>query len=164
MSAIISDQEFKILLINRRFIDGAKPRCNVAIFDNLDALIRIPIHHCDADVLDGKQLSSTMDELRTRFRSRNRSNLLIAGAYLEDQVTVFALQALAEGFDVYMLNEFIVSRQRQFLQTYETRLLQAGAVPTTLRQLLYQWITAEQDQERRAALLGLFELYESSAG
>lgn len=158
MNAIMSDGDCVLLLLNRSAPKNTKALRHVSAIGALEASIQMPVHNCDVNMLDVRQLSTIIGVLNSSMMPRNSSNLLVAGAFLEDQIRVAALQALAESFDVYILNEFIISRQFGFVQTIETRLWQAGAVPTTLRQSLYQWMTAEPDPLRRSVLLQLIEL------
>ena len=41
------------------------------------------------------------------------------------------------------------------MHVYDMRLVQAGIVPTTLRQILYEWISGEQEIERRTKMIEL---------
>ena len=80
---------------------------------------------------------------------------MLAGSNLEQQITVLALEALAEGFDVHLLNDLISTTDQLTAPVLQQRLVQAGAVPSTLRQFIYLWRSAEID---RSALTTLQEL------
>ena len=160
MSSFISNEECVVVLLNRSAVESSSVSNFLSILDTLEASINIAVHNFESYLLDCNQLSAIIGAVKIASASGKRMHALVAGAYLEDQITVVVLQALAEGFDVYLLNDFIVSRQSHFVQTFHTRLMQAGAVPTTLRQLLYQCATAESDRAKRSVLLDLIERYD----
>ena len=70
----------------------------------------------------------------------------MSGAYLEDQVTVCVLEALAVGFDVLLLCDLSTARDRRLKPVLLKRLFQAGVVPSSLHKFLYIQYTAETDQ------------------
>jgi hypothetical protein len=70
-------------------------------------------------------------------------------------VTFIALPALAGGFDVFILMDAAPAREKDAHGPAVHRLVQAGAVPTTTRQLVTEWIEASADTGQRAALTRL---------
>ena len=98
-------------------------------------------------------------EMKRAPENIDRGCLLVAGAYLEDQVTAYSLQALAEGFDVYLLTDMVVARQESSARALEFRLFQAGVVPSTMLQFLCLWRAAESDEARLAKLKQLLTDY-----
>jgi hypothetical protein len=101
-----------------------------------------------------------MNELKKAFVSSRRSVLLVAGAFLEDQVSVCALEALVEGFDVHPLCDLFSARDRGLVPVLQLRLFQAGVVPTSMQQMLYVWHAAEEDGYAAAELKRLQVEYE----
>lgn len=93
----------------------------------------------------------TKDEKRVD-RDIRPSSLFIAGAYLEDQISICALNALAAGYDVYLLNDVTIPRDTVHRETFIARLTQAGVVLSTVQQMLYQWLAVETNQDRKHAL------------
>jgi hypothetical protein len=85
------------------------------------------------------------------------SSLFIAGAYLEDQISICALNALAIGYDVYLLNDVTIPRDTLHRETFIARLSQAGVVLSTVQQMLYQWLAVETDQNRKDTLRKLLD-------
>ena len=71
--------------------------------------------------------------------------MLIAGGILEREVTLFALHALAEGLDVFILADLISIENDKYEKRYWERLIQAGVVPTTFSQTIVEWIASESD-------------------
>lgn len=62
--------------------------------------LHIPILNFKNDWIDSILLNDLLEKLKS-FSEVDKTCLLISGKYLEEQVTVCALEALAQGFDVY---------------------------------------------------------------
>ena len=85
----------------------------------------------------------------------SRTSLLICGYWLDENITFSALNALGEGYDVFLLTDAsppldIGERHMAIL-----RLVQAGIVPTTTRQALREWAAEIADARQRDQLLAL---------
>ena len=74
---------------------------------------------------------------------------------MEEQVSIATQYLLGIGYSVYLLREAISSRMPEHAQFNDLRLVQMGAVPTTLRQLIYEWVATEQSDHVREQLLKL---------
>ena len=74
-----------------------------------------------------------------------RKRLLLAGSNLEDAVTFECLEALAYGFDVFLPSDLIEVSDFNFVSLHWDRLKQAGAVPTTIIQMLNEWSLCATD-------------------
>ena len=120
-----------------------------------------PIHRLSLQWIDNAALSTLIGELKRSAAGSKRTALLICGSHLEDQVTVCSLEALLEGFDVHLLCDIISARDAKLKPVLLQRLFQAGAVPSSLRQFLYMWQTAETDQQMSETLRSLLENYDS---
>jgi hypothetical protein len=120
-----------------------------------------PIHRLSLQWIDNAALSTLIDALKRSASGSKRTALLICGSHLEDQVTVCSLEALLEGFDVHLLCDIISARDVKLKPVLLQRLFQAGAVPSSLRQFLYMWQTAETDQHMSETLRNLLENYDS---
>ena len=75
-----------------------------------------------------------------------RPYLFLGGLWLEDTVTFAALDALAHGFDTYLLTDLTICRHDNLRAAAMDRLLQAGVVPTTVRQMVAEWLATSQDR------------------
>jgi hypothetical protein len=106
----------------------------------------------DADAMDEARLTSRLSPLKG---DNLRPRLVMAGAYYEEQITVCSLRALAAGCEVYALKDVVVSRQPDHSRVFDTRLVQAGVVLVTLRQLLYEWLANSKDENERSMLAKL---------
>lgn len=113
--------------------------------DLLKTQLNLPVVFCKAETLTHKTFELLLQEL-IPFNGKNaRHRLLICGAFLEKQVSVSALRMLAEGYDVYILEDLVVAESQKHATIHDGRLLQAGAIPTTMLQLLYEWTSSETD-------------------
>jgi len=64
---------------------------------------------------------------------------------------------LAQGYEVFLLRDMVAARVKNLSMVFDMRLFQAGIVPTTLRQLMYEWMTDEADLLRRATIVKLMQ-------
>ena len=78
---------------------------------------------------------------RSSQASAGRS-LIVCGFWLETTVTFLVLPALASGFEVFVLMDATPAREDTAARPATDRLLHAGAVPITTRQLIAEWIEA----------------------
>ena len=92
------------------------------------------------------------DSEKSTDREIRPSSLFIAGAYLEDQISICALNALAIGYDVYLLDDVTVPRDTAHRDTFIARLVQAGVVLSTVQQMVYQWLAVEINVDRKEVL------------
>ena len=90
--------------------------------------------------------------LHGALAAQPRSSLILAGFWLETTVTFLALPALASGFEVFVLMDATPASADTSARPAADRLLQAGAVPITTRQLIAEWIEASSDGGGRSAL------------
>lgn len=68
-----------------------------------------------------------------------RSNLLLVGAAIEGPVSLIALSALEDGYNVHLIVDGLASSPKFENQIALDRLTQAGAVPITARQVVMDW-------------------------
>lgn len=81
--------------------------------------------------------------------------LVVCGFWLERSVTFASLHALADGFDVFVLMDTCPCLDQRSHCAAVSRLVQAGVVPLTTKQLVGEWAEAATDEERRTSLLKL---------
>jgi len=93
--------------------------------------------------------------LAQTIAGHKRSSLILAGCWLEVDITFLALSALADGFDAHVLFDASPSQERDIRQLAIDRILQAGAVPLSTVQMLHEWAESSGDDARRHALLNL---------
>ncbi len=92
-----------------------------------------------------ESLAECIAKLKSTDLGLRRLRLLVAGDCLEYRVTVVGLNALAEGYDVHLLADLISVWDRKNKTVHWQSLVQAGAVLTTMSQVLYEWGMTEKD-------------------
>lgn len=93
--------------------------------------------------------------LGTALTEEGRACLVLCGFWLERSVTFAALNALADGFDVFVLMDACPSCDRHAQYPAVDRLLQAGVVPMTTTQMVSEWAEVASDEARRSSLHNL---------
>lgn len=89
--------------------------------------------------------------------AENRSALVIAGYWLDREVMVAALYALADCYDVYVPLDASPALSRDAARIAEARLLQAGATPMLTNHILQEWVIEASTATQRAALMSLIK-------
>jgi nicotinamidase-related amidase len=79
------------------------------------------------------------EELVSRVKEFRRKNLIIAGLWTELSVSLPALSALENGYNVYFVADSCGAVSAEAHQIAIQELLQAGARPRTWQQLLFVW-------------------------
>lgn len=69
----------------------------------------------------------------------NRQCLLVAGLSAESSLSFTALHGLAMGFDIFVIKDACLGFSEQSIDVTFDRLIQAGAVPITWRQVMLEW-------------------------
>lgn len=82
-------------------------------------------------------------------------SLLICGYWLDECITFTALNALGEGYDIYLVTDASPTLDVADRHTAIMRLVQAGVVPTTTRQAIREWAAEIPDAAQRDRLLAL---------
>jgi hypothetical protein len=112
-------------------------------------LSSLPPTHMHALGTEGASWSRS--GLDNALATQHRASLILAGFWLETTLTFLALPALAAGFEVFVLMDASPASAVAAARPAADRLLHAGAVPITARQLIAEWMEAS-DPEIRAAL------------
>jgi nicotinamidase-related amidase len=84
-----------------------------------------------------------------------RTSLLLCGYWLDECITFTALNALGEGYDIFLLTDASPPLDAAERHMAILRLVQAGIVPTSTRQALREWSAEIADAHRRDELLAL---------
>jgi hypothetical protein len=107
-------------------------------------------------------LDVALSHLSSDIFENHRRVLLVGGSFLDESVSSIALHALAKGFDVHLQKDLCLSRDSKLTRMVDYRLLQAGAVLTSLKQLIVQWRAVEGPSGQLAKLSNLIMRYDSS--
>ncbi len=104
---------------------------------------KIPLRNCPES--SKFQISASVDT-KERLRDllsldslANTTSVLVAGCYAETLITDVALTALQEGYDTFVIWDRVWAISEPGLEASKARLLQAGAVPTSVDQVLHRW-------------------------
>jgi nicotinamidase-related amidase len=108
--------------------------------------LRLPTEHCDQGYLDANALESLVQRIGPPKTAQVKKVLLICGRYLEEQISFAVHYLLAKGYIIYLLRDLITAQSPEHVSIHDQRLLHAGAVSTTTRQLLYEWIASEANE------------------
>jgi len=110
--------------------------------EDLDGQVCEPL----ADLVRGSELIQRSaanpwddDGFRNKIHTVDRSKLVIAGRCTEVSVTFAVLSALEESFDAYIVKDAMAGASQQHHETAIERMVQAGAVPVTTRQVIFEW-------------------------
>ena len=94
----------------------------------------------DADAIVRVAVNPWEDEpFAQAIAKRARQRLVLAGVHTEGAVTFAALSALREGYDTYVVRDASVGATATDHETAVARMMQAGVVAVTHRQLLLEW-------------------------
>ena len=159
MGAIIELSECLLVALNFEKVSASQEFDLTQLLGNLGDQVALPIRFYPFACLDASHLDLLMSELCEFATTTGRTRLLLAGTYLESHITFLTLRALAEGFDVYLLSDLILAEDELHVRTFLMRLFQAGAVPTTLGQLLNEWCLSTIDQVQQDFLEKILATY-----
>jgi hypothetical protein len=154
MGVFVSESECQILFLQA----GELTTYAVKTTSEISRELGIPLYFCDGIATDENFLTQLESRLLANSEGHQRKRLLIAGAYLEEQITICSLYALSLGYEVFLLKDFVAIRTLDHVHAFDMRLMQAGVVPTTLRQLLYEWLSQERLVERQAVMRRLLDM------
>jgi len=91
--------------------------------------------------------------------AQDRTILILAGLWLEHEILAAALNALVDGYDVYVLLDGSAPRSRLASMTARERLTQAGGTPITASQVIGEWSFETTDTSLRAELIALLRVF-----
>ncbi len=69
--------------------------------------------------------------------------MLLCGHWLEEYITFAAIKALSEGYDAYIVADASPTRASIARGSALSRLVQAGVVPMTSRQVIRKWAATD---------------------
>lgn len=139
------DNNIIMVLCPSRLMQGEGQR-SVDYFDLVAKTFEVPILFSENTGLNSADIGTLLSEVLALAKDMKQPHLLLAGGYLEDDLTLVCLDALAHGLEVFILADNVFARDGKFQKIQLQRLFQAGAVPATLNQFLYQWINEIEDK------------------
>jgi hypothetical protein len=115
----------------------------------------IPVEICGEAFVDTHSLEALTELIGPPRVDRQCKIPLVCGGYLEEQIWMAARCLLAFGYDVHLLREFVFARNPDHSDIHDNRLIHAGAISTTLQQLLYEWHASVADKSVRIKIQSL---------
>jgi hypothetical protein len=126
-------------------------------FIGLACKLGMPVTRCKGEIVDQTILNNLARGLQQDSQGDKRSVLFLCGGYLDEQVSFAAHFLLEVGFDTRLIRDLIAARDADHMQFHDQRLIHSGALPTTSRQLVYEWMATEADPSIRQELQSFSE-------
>ena len=98
---------------------------------------------------------------KAAIKATGRRKIVLAGLWTEVCVCFPAIQALAEGYEVYVVEDACGDISETAHRAAMQRVVQAGAVPMTWIQTMLEW---QRDWARTATYGGVVEIVEAHGG
>ena len=154
MSVIVSRHKCILLHVDA-CEDSTAQAAQTDIVIHVAKIAKCPVQIFKKKWVQSSDIADLFDAVKRLNVLGDRNVLLLSGTYLEDQITLCTLEALAIGYDVHLLCDVIMAHDTRHEAILKLRLFQAGAVPTSFRQMLYMWHAAETDLVMAKSLLEL---------
>jgi hypothetical protein len=159
LGTIIGQSECLLAAVNIERVAASNQIAAASQLKDGGTQLGLPTRSYDFAATDASTIDWATRELVQLARPENRSRLVVAGAYVESHITFLTLRALAEGFDVYLLSDLLNTREKRYARIFQMRLYQAGAVPTTMSQVVMEWRTSTDDKTNAGHLDELLRIY-----
>ncbi|TWC10884.1 MULTISPECIES: hydrolase [unclassified Pseudomonas] len=112
--------------------------------------------HPDQKPIERTSMNSWEDKaLVDAVKATGRKKLIIAALWTEVCLTFPALEALAEGYEVYIVTDASGGTSKEAHDMSVQRMIQAGAVPVTWQQVLLEYQRDWAHKETYEAVMGL---------
>lgn len=103
------------------------------LFQELEAILP------DIEPIDRTRINAFEDKaFQSALKKTGRRKLILAGLSTETSVTMTALSALRDNYEVFIVTDACGGANRNIHERALDRLVQAGAVPTTWQQVTYE--------------------------
>lgn len=101
------------------------------------------------------------DEVKSALRTSDRPKLLLAGLWTEVCITMPALEAMRDGYEVYVVTDACGGTSKEAHDVAVQRMIQAGAVPVTWQQAMLEW---QRDWSRKDTYAGVTGIIREHSG
>ncbi len=136
MTVRLEPSDCTLLVVNsERFFAQSASADLAKCLPHLAQKLLLPIHEVNFDRHSKEEIESILNRLSELNSLNRRNKVLVAGIELEESVSLFTLEALAFGLEVFLLGDLILSSDERMSKFCWDRLVQAGAVPSTLPQV-----------------------------
>jgi len=101
------------------------------------------------------------DEVKKLIKDNGQKKLIIAGLWTEVCVTMPTLEAISDGFEVYVVTDASGGTTKEAHDMAVMRMVQAGAVPVTWQQVMLEW---QRDWNNKETYNGVTEVIKEHSG
>jgi hypothetical protein len=146
MGATIAVSECVMLVV--KDLESSEGNTESAFSDwanSVGSILKMPLSYSHRSSTGEPDVKNCFAELLAANDEFRRKRLLLCGSDLADAVTSICLEALAIGYDVFLLTDLITISDHKYSVFHWERLFQAGAVPTTMTQMMGEWILSESN-------------------
>ena len=117
------------------------------------------------EIYDRTSMNTWDDERVVKIiKDAGRPKLIIAALWTEVCLTMPALEALAEGYEVYVVSDASGGTSKEAHDMAIARVVQAGAVPVTWQQVMLEWQRDWARQETYEAVTGIAREHSGAYG
>ena len=121
-------------------------------FEGFIKALAVPFLNLTLPLTELDRIELALHDVSKQREQDRIDKLVIAGGNLASDVTIISMISLALGFDVYVLGDMLGFSDDAYVDLYWTRLVHAGVVPTTLVQMMAEWLASEGATEKRASI------------
>lgn len=98
------------------------------------------------------------EEFKKALEEQDRHVIVLAGFWFEHQIVATTLHALADTYDVYFVLDASPAKLRCTLRLSQDRLIQAGATPVVVSQVIHEWAIESGSEAIAGAIKDLLSL------
>jgi hypothetical protein len=121
MSALSDPTECIVLSVTLERVTSARWSNQSVLIAHVENIFEISCQSLQTEHIDKIAIAKFMTKIKCYVQSTHHFRLLLSGAHLEQNISVYALQALEEGFDAYLLCDLIAARERLPVAGYPER-------------------------------------------
>ena len=119
----------------------------------------------DKEIYDRTSMNAWDDERVVKaIKDADRPKLVIAALWTEVCLTMPALEALAEGYEVYVVSDASGGTSKEAHDMAIDRMVQAGAIPVTWQQVMLEWQRDWSRMETYEAVTGIAREHSGAYG
>jgi hypothetical protein len=121
--------------------------------------LQIPVCFVNLNSYSESEIRTQLPKIPKQGEKLIRSKLLISGSDLEQGVSLVTLEALAIGFEVFLVADLIPASDERVAKFCWDRLVQAGAVPTTVTQVSLEIISSDRTEVIQSEIKELLSVF-----
>ncbi|MBY0113228.1 MAG: hydrolase [Phycisphaerales bacterium] len=103
-------------------------------------------------------------EVKNELKAAGRPKLILAGLWTEVCISMPSLEALREGYEVYVVTDACGGTSKEAHDMAIQRVVQAGAVPVTWQQVMLEWQRDWHNKETYGPVTGVIREHSGAYG